>query len=866
MAHHLRVICCVLSILIVSAAKGQVVDSEKVFKEISPSVVSIESDESSGSGVVMSADGLVLTCLHVVNTPLKIRVKADVVKDGVPMELTFDDAQVVSAHAKYDLAYVQVKLLPGVTLTPIQQVQRATATGETCFAVGNPGGVGGASLTKTLTAGLVSSAKRTVEGLDYIQTSAAVNPGNSGGALCDKEGRLLGIIALKLGQSEGIGFAIPMFGLQQKDFAPLKERKGDSALANSYILQGNKAYREAMQLEGRNRQLALGAAYIYYRQAIAECPNEPAGYNNMGAIYTEVDEKSLAKAYFEKCIQMEPTFPNANLQLGFIYYDEGNRTRAMKCWLSGMRSTLTGPDHIEMRGACAENYGVIMKEDKRYAESAYATKWALSLVPKGPRAMRCQSVLQEVSGNLNDAQFKAIENKTDGFTTADMLKFVALRGSGPGAAASVAVAAVDVSALAAKIAKGAATPGAAGLTKALPEEPFDVRPACGGAYLVMHFKTMRQLGVFNVAHAKFDFYIPLKEENVSYTAGGDLLLLYQPEKREFEVWDLNKFECRATRTARLAGIVTDLEMALGNPNRCLIGYSDSTDELSRKRYALLDIGTFALRAIKTNYWATQGCYRDIEHMRWDDDGVCITRWATSHSPQGMELARMEKDDLSHVNYLHESLGPILPLTGGGRIYCMGEHAGVILDSKGNIVKKLKAGYLYPVRGADRYLAFVGDEAILTDAETGDEMRRFKMPFAIKLDAWTGNQLTDDRKVYANAWIDRICFVNPGQCNIVIFPLTGLGGAVGSSGAAGPGAALDGVKPGTTWRKKIELQPGSTVKVEMAPPGVSFDVASSSVVWQIPANQKPGKALILLNVTTPKGDRYERVEVTVGSAR
>ena len=242
------VFASLLSALVARAALAQPVGGEKAFKRMDPSVVVIESDESLGSGVVMGREGLILTCLHVANTPLPLRVRADAMKDGVRMTLTFDDVKLTKAHTRYDLAYIEVALPPGVTLIPIEQAKRAPVTGEVCFAVGNPGGADGQTLTKTCTAGLVSAAKRRLEGLEYIQTSAAVNPGNSGGALCDKEGNLLGIVTLKLDEREAIGFAIPTFGLRQTDFLPMAQRRGDRRSAARLVELGNQCYRAAMRL------------------------------------------------------------------------------------------------------------------------------------------------------------------------------------------------------------------------------------------------------------------------------------------------------------------------------------------------------------------------------------------------------------------------------------------------------------------------------------------------------------------------------------------------------------------------------------------------------------------------------------------
>ena len=156
--------------------------------------------EGLGSGVIVSADGYVLTNNHVVNGADTIKVSLN---DG--RELT---AKVIGTDPQTDLAVVKIdaKNLPAITFADSDTVE----VGDRVLAVGNPFGIG-----QTVTSGMVSGLGRATMDLDYqdfIQTDAAINPGNSGGALVDAEGRLVGIntaILSRSGGSQGIGFAIP---------------------------------------------------------------------------------------------------------------------------------------------------------------------------------------------------------------------------------------------------------------------------------------------------------------------------------------------------------------------------------------------------------------------------------------------------------------------------------------------------------------------------------------------------------------------------------------------------------------------------------------------------------------------------------
>jgi serine protease Do len=158
---------------------------------------------SKGSGVIVTAQGRILTNAHVVNGADEITVT---LHDGTDV-----DAKVVGIDPKADLAVIQLK----GKVPPLKPLPWADSNnlrlGEVVLAIGDPFGVG-----KSVTMGIVSAKGRGSMGIeeyeDFIQTDAAINPGNSGGALVNLKGELVGIntaIASKSGGYAGIGFAIP---------------------------------------------------------------------------------------------------------------------------------------------------------------------------------------------------------------------------------------------------------------------------------------------------------------------------------------------------------------------------------------------------------------------------------------------------------------------------------------------------------------------------------------------------------------------------------------------------------------------------------------------------------------------------------
>ena len=158
----------------------------------------------SGSGVIWTESGYIVTCNHVIDGGSLIVVT---LYSGDKFE-----AAVIGRDPKTDLAVIKIE--PGENEKFACATLRATdiVLGETVLAIGNPLG----TLSNTVTEGIISCLERqiTVEGqtMTLMQTSAAVNPGNSGGGLFDTNGSLVGIVNAKSSQEsvEGIGFAIPI--------------------------------------------------------------------------------------------------------------------------------------------------------------------------------------------------------------------------------------------------------------------------------------------------------------------------------------------------------------------------------------------------------------------------------------------------------------------------------------------------------------------------------------------------------------------------------------------------------------------------------------------------------------------------------
>ena len=172
-----------------------------LFPELRPPEGRTYSSQSLGTGVVISADGLIVTNEHVIEGAAEVKVRF---ADGREA-----DAEVIGSDTDADLAVLQIPNRGLGFLRPAEQDD--LMIGETVIAIGNPLG-----LESTVTVGVLSARDRTVRSpstrrvyTDFLQTDASINPGNSGGALVDLDARLIGINTAIVGDAQGIGFAIP---------------------------------------------------------------------------------------------------------------------------------------------------------------------------------------------------------------------------------------------------------------------------------------------------------------------------------------------------------------------------------------------------------------------------------------------------------------------------------------------------------------------------------------------------------------------------------------------------------------------------------------------------------------------------------
>ncbi|WP_337392324.1 Do family serine endopeptidase [Prevotella sp.] len=239
--------------------------------------------QGSGSGVIISTDGYIVTNNHVV-------------ADADELTVTLNDnkeysARIIGTDKTTDLALIKIdaKDLPAITIANSENIK----VGEWVLAVGNP-----FNLTNTVTAGIVSAKGRSLyqNGVEsFIQTDAAINPGNSGGALVNTRGELIGINAMlysQTGSFSGYGFAIPT-SIMNKVVDDLKKYGTVQRAVIGIQGQDVKNYVDAQKDQGKDVDLGTMEG-IYVAKVLEESSAEEAGLK-VGDVITAIDGKEMNK-------------------------------------------------------------------------------------------------------------------------------------------------------------------------------------------------------------------------------------------------------------------------------------------------------------------------------------------------------------------------------------------------------------------------------------------------------------------------------------------------------------------------------------------------------------------------------------------
>jgi len=357
--------------------------AERVFQELTPSVVEIATLESWGSGLLVDRDGLVLTNRHVAG-PLPvyfIRASGRRGPDAQPETRNFHAVRVAGVHVDRDLILLKIDA-PGWTFDAVSMGSPAAVrAGMDCHAIGTPtGSRQGTATTHSITSGIVSAVGVDLPGGPFIQTTTPVNPGNSGGPLCDADGNVIGVVTARLEGADSIAFAIPWAGISRADFKEPEPVAGPAF--DELELRAQEAARLADGESGRNRLAYLRDELQARRAQLAFANPPPVLIDRLIELWIESGETASAARMVDFAHALDPERALTGFGRGHVAWAEGRRAEALDHWLETIGRH--DPADVASRGGvgkCLVGCGVVLRTEGRLSAAWYAFHSAAAMDP-----------------------------------------------------------------------------------------------------------------------------------------------------------------------------------------------------------------------------------------------------------------------------------------------------------------------------------------------------------------------------------------------------------------------------------------------------------------------------------------------------
>ena len=379
-----------LLILVIATAMydsfAQTLDAEQIYKKVNDAVVTVyayDSEQkilSQGSGVVLNDKGWIVTNYHVYNGADRLIVKHN--------EKIIEYSQIIGVDADKDILILKIAdhTFPYVTIGNSDSLN----VGQRIYAIGSPEG-----FENTMTEGIISGLRSyEAHTQNYVQISAPLSHGSSGGAVVNAKGELIGISTLSLIKGQNLNFAIPVNEVL-KVYKKNGVSKNDLSAADFFYKgweedeSGNydeaiTNYRKSIAIDSTHSETyySLGVTYtnkrdidaaiLCYKRAIALNPNYAEAYCNLGVAYGEKGDNSSEISYCKKAIAIDPNHANAYYNLGEVSGITGDHKSEVYYY---KKAITLNPNHVPAYINLGNAYG----SAKDFNTAIYYYKKALAI-------------------------------------------------------------------------------------------------------------------------------------------------------------------------------------------------------------------------------------------------------------------------------------------------------------------------------------------------------------------------------------------------------------------------------------------------------------------------------------------------------
>ena len=616
-----------------------------------------------GSAFCVHPSGLFVTTEHVIHPPNRFGGNPQgaegpitlVVNPGQKTEKSYA-VRVVRVDKELDLALLRadgVRNFPALSLGDdenLKELMDVVAFGfpygpEMAGArVGQPAQTGRREYPSvSVNAGNVTALRRKNGSLDRIQFDATLNPGNSGGPVLDKGGKVVGVVvsmavAQHLGRT-GISYGIPVSHLTR--FLARPDVEFDPP-----IIRPANVYKPVL-FEAEVLPIIPSAARLTVDLILKPAGGKERSYRL----------KASGTTYRATAVPLPPPPRPWRLRL-LAQFEDGllNATAADRAFKVGDRPVQLS----EVRGLQLKPGPRVVLYDGKVIEGP------LSGLDRVPVQLGDQSMPVNLA--------KAAEVKFGPAVDTDQVWYTLRVRQGDREVFRETESLV----LDGLLPTPTATAGLTGIKRPTLEGKVSVRKlsapvadvAVGGAgrFLVLHLPSRHKLAVFDVNTAEVVGYIPVKDHSARFAAGSQSVVVLLPGAGTMERWSLKTLERDIATPLPVKGVIMSVAMGSASKGPLLVHWAAGTQALDRASFALVDVERMRLIEgdIKV-YPALGSTSRDIAHLRASNNGKVFGLWCTSHSPSGLGVITAS-DAGVHSAYDHTDAGYVVPSPDGKLLY------------------------------------------------------------------------------------------------------------------------------------------------------------------------------------------------------
>lgn len=358
--------------------------AKEIFEKVSPAVVRIEVRDRKlksighGSGFFVSDDGLVVTNFHVIEGAFFVHVSTS---DGTVYSLKGVEA----FDKRADIAILRVagNNLPALTLASV-----APPVGTRVFAIGNPRG-----FINSISDGIVSGNRRLTDGLVFLQTTAAISAGSSGGPLLSENGEVVAVTTASVRGAQSLNLAVPARLVAKL----LKQRKGLSPLTSIGSGELSKGEAKAMRKVWQAIDAHNPAAALRHLGVLRSTQGGSVGYwMACGEVHRNLNNHNIAVSAYQRAAKLAPDDWKPLVGLAEAHAANGNTTQALAI---AQRAVLLGPEQSTLYEVLAER----LMASGQAVQAGNAIETAITLDPHDWSSYYTRGTILEVFGDYKGA-------------------------------------------------------------------------------------------------------------------------------------------------------------------------------------------------------------------------------------------------------------------------------------------------------------------------------------------------------------------------------------------------------------------------------------------------------------------------------